>query len=216
MSNHLEIFENRAVFAVSKLEKYFKKAPNTTVSDIGAGYGNMEQPIKDIGGTWQPFDYYKKMDFSTIWDVNEPAPAEAQKPGVVILLEVLEHFANPKRSLQNIADHMETGGYLILCTPNPQSSKNRFNLLLKGVLYAFQEKHLGEYHVFTPWQHIVKHFLKETGFEFVEYSVVDTVYRNRKTTSVKDWFKKKIEQFIEKKDPYAVGMSYGMVAKKVK
>jgi 2-polyprenyl-3-methyl-5-hydroxy-6-metoxy-1,4-benzoquinol methylase len=131
------------------------------------------------------------------------------------MLEVLEHLPNPQRSLKNIAGHMEKGGYLILSTPNPQSSKNRLHLLLKGTLYAFQQKHMEEYHVFTPWEHIVTQFLKEAGLEVTEYAIVDTKYQERKTTSLKDWFKKRIESFIESRSPLSKGMSYGIVAKKL-
>jgi len=60
MKNNIEIFENRSIFGITKLKKYFPKAPNKIVSDIGAGYGHMEKPIKDVNGVWQPFDYVKK------------------------------------------------------------------------------------------------------------------------------------------------------------
>ena len=209
------IYKNRSIFGIEKLQAYFKLAPNKIVSDIGAGYGHMKESIETAGGTWQPFDYVPKMDFSIIWDVNEPAPINTKKAGIVIMLEVLEHLPNPQRSLKNISDHMEKGGYLILSTPNPQSSKNRLHLLLKGTLYAFQQKHLEEYHVFTPWEHIVTQFLKEAGLEIQEYAIVDTKYKERNTTSLKDWFKKRIENYIEYRWPFSMGMSYGMVAKKI-
>jgi SAM-dependent methyltransferase len=209
------IYKDRSVFGIKKLHDFFKIAPNKTVSDIGAGFGHMQKPIEDIGGDWQPFDYVPKMDFSTIWDVSMPAPENTKKAGLVIMLEVLEHLPNPQMSLKNIADHMEKGGYLILSTPNPQSSKNRLHLLLKGTLYAFQPKHIKEYHVFTPWEHIVTQFLKEAGFELLEYAIVDTHYKDRKTSSFKDWFKKRVENFIERRYPLSMGMSYGMVAKKI-
>ncbi|OIQ22719.1 class I SAM-dependent methyltransferase [Lacinutrix sp. MedPE-SW] len=216
MKNQIEIYNNRSVFGITMLNKYFTKAPNNVVSDIGAGYGNMKQHIEEINGIWQPFDFYKKMDYSILWDLNNPAPDNISKPGIIILLEVLEHLPNPLLALQNISNHIESDGYLILSTPNPRSSKNIINLILKGSLYAFQEKHLKEYHVFTPWEHIVKDFLKTAGFEVLEYAIVDTQYQNRKPENYKDFFKKKIEWFLEKKDEKSIGMSYGLVAKKIK
>lgn len=214
MKFSIKLYKNRAVFANEMLDKYFSKAPNNVVSDIGAGYGHMRQKIENIGAQWQPFDYYQKIESSTIWDLNDEMPKESKKAGIAVFLEVLEHLPNPLLSLQNIADHIEKKGYLILTTPNPQSSKNIINLVLKGSLYAFQEKHLEEHHVFTPWEHIVRFFLENTGFEILEYAVVDTAYTKRKRSSLKDGIKFLLERFLEKRNPKAKGMSYGLVAVK--
>lgn len=215
MKKELKEYYNRANFANTMLDAYFSIAPNKIISDIGAGYGHMKQKIEAIGGVWQPFDYFKKMDYSIVWDLNNSCPSNTSKAGMVVFLEVLEHLANPLIALQHISNHMETNGVLILTTPNPQSSKNRINLLLKGSLYAFQEKHLLEHHVFTPWEHIVRFYLKEAGFEVLEYAIVDTVYMRHKPTSIKGYIKYYLERFIEFKFEKAKGMSFGIVAKKL-
>ncbi|HEY9220453.1 MAG TPA: methyltransferase domain-containing protein [Lutibacter sp.] len=212
MKTKIKSYLNRAEFAHAMIDKYHGQTPNHFISDIGAGYGHMQQKIEAVGGSWQPFDYVKKMNFSIIWDLNNAAPENMAKAGMVVFLEVLEHLGNPLLGIQNIANHMEKGGILILTTPNPQSSKNRLNLLLKGTLYAFQEKHLVEHHVFTPWEHIVRYFLESAGFEILEYAIVDTAYQNRKLTSFKDAVKFYLEKLIELKNDKAKGMSYGIVA----
>jgi len=212
LKTNIKSFPNRAEFAHAMIDKYNGQVPNNIVSDIGAGYGHMQQKVEAIGGIWQPFDYVKKMDYSIIWDLNNPAPVNFSKAGLVIFLEVLEHLANPLLGIQNIANHMEKEGVLILTTPNPQSSKNRLNLLLKGTLYAFQKKHLEEHHVFTPWEHVVRHFLESVGFEILEYAIVDTAYQNRKVTSIKDALKFYMEKLIEYRNHKAKGMSFGIVA----
>ncbi|WP_169051719.1 bifunctional 2-polyprenyl-6-hydroxyphenol methylase/3-demethylubiquinol 3-O-methyltransferase UbiG [Flavobacterium sp. H122] len=209
-------YKTRGDFAHEMIDKYFKSSPNKTVSDIGAGFGFMGEKIKNSGGDWQPFDYVRKIEESIIWDLNCSEPENVKKAGMVIFLEVLEHLANPLLAIQNISDHIEKGGFLVLTTPNPQSSKNRINLMVKGTLYAFQEKHLQEHHVFTPWEHIVKMFLEQTGFEILEYAIVDTAYQGEKPKTVKAYLKKVIERSIEKYNPKSVGMSYGIVAKKSK
>ncbi|WP_158844256.1 methyltransferase domain-containing protein [Algibacter sp. L1A34] len=216
MNKKTLIFKDRLVFANEMLAKYFPLAPNSIISDIGAGFGALESSVKEIGGVWQPFDYVRKIDKSIIWDLTYSCPGNAKKAGLVLFLEVLEHLPNPLLSLQNISNHMVQDGYLILTTPNPRSSKNIINLMLKGTLYAFQEKHIKEYHVFTPWEHIVKDFLKTAGFEILEYTVVDTAYQKRKHDNYKDRFKRIIEVFFEKRNVKSIGMSYGIIAKKVK
>lgn len=214
MTKNIKTFNNRGEFANTMLDLYYSKAPNTVISDIGAGFGHMQQKVESLKAVWQPFDYFKKIEKSKIWDLNKVAPLDAEKAGTVLFLEVLEHLANPLLGIQHIANHMEKEGILILTTPNPQSSKNRLHLLLKGSLYTFQEKHLTEHHVFTPWEHIVRFFLEINGFEILEYSIVDIAYKKRKITSIKDGIKYYLERFIEKKYPKSQGMSYGIVARK--
>ncbi|TDY11780.1 class I SAM-dependent methyltransferase [Meridianimaribacter flavus] len=214
MSNLLNTFEDREVFAKTMLEKY-ANPDLSVISDIGAGYGFMQAHVEKLGAIWQPFDYLKKIKQTTIWDLNNLAPKTSQPADMALFLEVLEHLANPLLGLQNIGKHLKKDGVLILTTPNPQSSKNRINLLLKGVLYAFQEKHLKEQHVFTPWEHIVKFFLEQSGFEILEYAVVDTKYQTRKTKGIKEFLKLQLEKLIEKRYPKAQGMSYGIVARKI-
>lgn len=212
----IETYRNRAIFANAMLDRYYSKSPNLVVSDIGAGFGHMKDKIESLNRIWQPFDYVRKIDESIIWDLNNEAPGKVDKAGIVLFLEVLEHLDNPLLGIQNISNHMAKDGVLILSTPNPQSSKNTLSLFLRGSLYAFQEKHIQENHVFTPWKHVVYEFLKQSGFEILEYAIVDTQYKNKINTSLKDWFKSKIESFIEYRNPLAKGMSYGIVARKIK
>ena len=214
--NKIKEYSDRGLFADDMLDKYYRKAPNSIISDIGAGFGHMQNKVTSLSATWQPFDYIKKIEESIIWDLNHPCPDNCFNAGTILFLEVLEHLANPLLCLQNISNHLENEGFLILTTPNPSSSKNALNLLLKGRLYAFQEKHLKEHHVFTPWEHIVTFFLEECGFEIIEYCIVDTKHENRKTKSLKDFIKKKIENFIESRNPKSRGMSYGIVARKIR
>ena len=214
MKEKIKIFKDRAIFANKMLDKYYKTSPNTIVSDIGSGFGHMQNKIESLGATWQPFDYVRKIDKAIIWDLNKPCPIETKNAGTVIFLEVLEHLGNPQLGLQNITKHIEVGGILILSTPNPSSSQNTVNLFLKGRLFSFQEKHLVEHHVFTPWEHIVRFFLEECGFEILEYASIDISNSQNRNSNIKDIFKRKMETIIEKRNPKAIGMSYGIVARK--
>jgi 2-polyprenyl-3-methyl-5-hydroxy-6-metoxy-1,4-benzoquinol methylase len=214
MKENSKIYQDRAVFANAMLDKYFPTAPNKIVSDIGAGFGHMQDKVTALNATWQPFDYFKKMEETIIWDLNNSYPMETKKAGTILFLEVLEHLGNPQLGIQNIFNHLEKGGFLILTTPNPSSSQNTINLLLKGTLFSFQRKHLLEHHVFTPWEHIVTFFLENCGFEILEYAAVDVSNSKNRNSSLKDFFKRKMELFIEKRNPKAIGMSYGIVARR--
>ena len=205
-------FETRAEFAEKMVDKYFNELPNNVVSDIGAGFGHMQSFIESKGFVWQPFDYVKKMDWTIIWNLNHAAPKEVKNAGGVIFLEVIEHLANPLLGIQNIANHMEKGGVLILTTPNPKSSKSVLSLFLKGGLFSFQKKHLEEHHVFTPWQHVVEYFLESSGFEIKEYAIVDISYQKDKPKNLKGKVKKLIYNYIERRNIETQGLSYGLVA----
>ena len=214
MKEIIKIYKDRAIFANEMLDKYYQTSPNTIISDIGSGFGHMQNKIESLGAIWQPFDYVRKIEKAIIWDLNKPCPIEAKNAGTVIFLEVLEHLGNPQLGLQNITKHIEVGGILILSTPNPSSSQNTVNLFLTGRLFSFQEKHLIEHHVFTPWEHIVRFFLEECGFEILEYASIDISNSQNRNSNIKDIFKRKMETIIEKRNPKAIGMSYGIVARK--
>ncbi|MFH6769642.1 hypothetical protein V8G56_12895 [Gaetbulibacter aquiaggeris] len=150
MSIKTETFKNRTIFANTMLDRYYSKSPNLIVSDIGTGFGHMKDKIESLNRKWQPFDSVKKIDETIIWNLNDEGPRGVNNAGIVMFLEVLEHLNKPLLGIQNIANHIAEGGFLVLTTPILKSSKNILSLFLRGLLYAFQEKHLIENHVFTP------------------------------------------------------------------
>lgn len=163
---------DRGQWAELKLSEVVDKLPNNVVSDVGSGFGWFRPIAEKFNLIWQPFDYVKKIEESTIWDLNNPVPANKQKPGFVIFLEVLEHLSNPELGIKNISNHIERGGYMVITTPNPYSAKSKLTLLLKNNLYAFQPKHLIEHHVYVPLPHIVQFHLENNGFEMLEATTI--------------------------------------------
>lgn len=163
---------NRGEWAELKLSEVVNELPNKTVSDIGSGWGWFQPIINKFNLEWQPFDYVKKIDESTIWDLNNPVPDGMKKPGFVVFMEVLEHLSNPELGIRNIANHAEKGAYMTLTVPNPLSAQSKINLLLNNSLYAFQQKHMVEHHVYVPLPHIVKFHLENNGFEIIESATI--------------------------------------------
>lgn len=163
---------NRGQWAALKLNEVKEDLPSTVVSDIGAGFGWFEEEVNKIGLVWQPFDYFKKIESTIIWDLNNPAPEGIQQAGYINILEVLEHLSNPELAIKHISDHLLPGGYIAITTPNPYFSKSKWTMLFKNRLYAFQPKHLVEHHVNIPLPHIVQFFLEKNGFELLEYGVL--------------------------------------------
>lgn len=163
---------DRGQWAEKKLSEVVNELPNNVVSDIGSGFGWFKPIVEKFNLKWQPFDYVKKIENVTIWDLNNPVPLNMQKPGFVVFLEVLEHLSNPELGIKNISNHIENGGYMVLTTPNPLSAQSKVALFTKNVLYAFQPKHLVEHHVFVPLPHIVEFHLENNGFIVLEKSTI--------------------------------------------
>jgi hypothetical protein len=137
-----------------------------------SGWGWFRPIVEKFNLEWQPFDFVKKIEESMIWDLNNPAPEDVKKPGFVVFMEVLEHLSNPELGIQNISKHIETGGYMVLTTPNPLSAESKFSFLFKNNLYAFQPKHLQEHHVYVPLPHIVQFHLENNGFKVLESATI--------------------------------------------
>lgn len=166
---------DRGQWAEAKLKQVIDQLPNKTISDIGAGFGWFQPIAKQFQLEWQPFDYIKQIDQTIIWDLNIPAPITAKKPGFIVFLEVLEHLSNPELGIRNIANHIESGGYIAITTPNPLSAASKFSILFKNALYAFQEKHIIEHHVYVPLPHIVKFHLENNGCEIIEMATIGKI-----------------------------------------
>lgn len=162
----------RGQWAEMKLKALRDKLPNDVASDIGSGFGWFGPILKSYGLKWQPFDYIRKIEESTIWDLNFPAPAQVERPGFVVFLEVLEHLSNPELGIRNIATHMADGAYLIMTTPNPLSAESRVSMMVHSKLYGFHPKHLEEHHVFVPLPHIVRFHLENNGLEVLETGTI--------------------------------------------
>lgn len=166
---------DRGNWAALQLSSIVDVLPHPVVSDIGAGFGWFKPNVEKFNLEWQPFDFVKKIEESTIWDLNHKAPEHVKTPGFVVFMEVLEHLSNPELGIRNIAEHMETGGYMVLTTPNPLSAESKFSYLFKNNLYAFQPKHLREHHVYVPLPHVVRFHLESNGFEVLESATIGNV-----------------------------------------
>jgi hypothetical protein len=166
---------DRGNWAALKLSSVVEVLPNRVVSDIGSGWGWFRPIVEKFNLEWQPFDFVKKIEESTIWDLNHKAPENVKTPGFVVFMEVLEHLPNPELGIRNIAEHMETGGYMVLTTPNPLIAESKFTYLFKNNLYAFQPKHLREHHVYVPLPHVVRFHLENNGFEVLESATIGDV-----------------------------------------
>jgi SAM-dependent methyltransferase len=208
---------DRYDYAADALGRLKTQLPSLTVFDIGPGDGRMRR-IEADGFAWRGFDRTGWDDVTT-WDLTDPWPAGEAKAGAALLLDVIEHTANPGLGLQHVADALAPGGYLVLTVPNPGWSASRINLLVKGFVSGFSPRDLDEnHHVFTPWPHILERLLNDAGFSVVEYVTLNghtTPFRAEGGLFLPARYALNLVlMLIERLAPASRGMSYGVVARR--
>jgi hypothetical protein len=210
--------ESRYVYATNAMRRYAVRFPGSSVFDVGAGDGRMQQDVEKAGLKWHGFDLDPQASAIRRWDLSAPLPA-AEKASMVLMLDVIEHMVNPGLSLCNVAHAMNPGAILILTAPNPRWSRSRVHALLHGYPTCFTESDLDNNgHVFTPWPHVMVKLLHDAGFAIEEYVTLDgrtgwpwppssLSYPLRLTHAM-------INKAIEWSDASACGMSFGMLARR--
>ena len=191
------------------------------VLDIGAGDGRMLALIAAGGGEPRGFDLVPSSDKIIRWDLDEPPASNWPLAGGALLMDVIEHCNNPGLALRHVAEALLPGGFLVLTTPNPRWSRSRIFALLSGYPACFTQSDLDiNHHVFTPWPHVLKRMLTDAGFQVEHYTTLD---------GKREWPGRPFNlhyparlvmaaamKAIERRDPSACGMSYGIIARRMR
>lgn len=178
----------------------------------------MKPQVEALGCHWHGLDRTPSSSFIATWDLTDPCPIDGAGAGVVLLLDVIEHLVNPGLALTNIARVLRPGGRLILTAPNPRWSRSRIHAVLHGYPTCFSRSDLDENgHVFTPWPHVLVKMLRDAGLELEEYVTLDG-RTGWPGTPITYRYPLRLNHalgcaLIERLDPSACGMSYGMVAR---
>lgn len=194
-------------------------SPSREMLDIGAGDGRMQTPIEAAGGNYRGFDLFPAHPQITRWNLDEAPDKSSPLAGGALLLDVIEHCNNPGLALRHIAEALLPGAFLILTAPNPRWSRSRLSAVASGYPACFTPSDLDlNHHVFTPWPHIVEWLLRDAGFRVEQYVTLDgktrwpgAPYHLRYPVRLGVALAMKT---IERRDPSACGMSYGVVARK--
>jgi SAM-dependent methyltransferase len=209
---------SRYQFASQTIQRLRAKIPSELCFDIGAGDGRMKEPIEAAGMSWWGFDLAPRSPGITAWDLSAPCPLPGARAGVVMLLDVIEHLVNPGIALRHIAETLEPDGWLIMTMPNPRWSRSRIHALLYGSPACFTQSDLDfNGHVFTPWPHILIRMLHDAGLHGEGHVTLDgrTAWPGR-PLSIRYPLRcahAVANMLIERVDPSACGMSYGLVAR---
>lgn len=208
---------SRYEYAVKTVQRLKSSHSSDIVFDIGAGDGRLRTQIETAGGRWYGFDVEPSSPEIREWDLMAPCPLREQEAAIVLLLDVIEHLANPAIALSHIFEVLRPNGRLVLTAPNPRWSRSRIHALLHGTPACFTQSDLDlNGHVFTPWPHILIKMLHDAQFDLDEYVTLDgkTCWPGR-PMSLRYPLRcahSAINMLIEWLDPSACGMSYGLIA----
>jgi hypothetical protein len=211
---------SRYEFAEDIAREYISRLTSKNAFDIGASGDRIRGAILALGLNWYGFDLKPTSPDVRQWDLDERCPDTGASPGIVFMLDVIEHLYNPGLGIAHVAEIMKPGALLVITTPNPRWSRSRLHALMTGFLTCFTQNDLdGNHHVFTPWPHIIEHLLVSRGFSIERYVTIDGRY---------DWpefsfslryplrgIHAALNKFIEWRDPSACGMSYAVVARRI-
>ena len=213
-------FEWAALKAKTLIDQYHQNN-KAVYYDVGAGANTLVKTIGVDTDRNHSFDMFPINDEVDQWDIQEPFVYNYAPADLITFLEIVEHLNNPWLCIKNLAAVMAPGGHLILSTPNPGWSSSRVNLLFKGFLTCFTESDLRlNHHVFTAWPHILEKLLNDNGLAVIEYVTLDGPTEMfdkalKASSSFVQLPARGIKKFIEKSDPTSIGMSYGVVARKI-
>jgi len=207
---------NRYDFAHDVLKKTVLKG--SSLYDIGAGLAPMKEKAEALGLRWSGFDLTPQRADIAVWNLDHPFPNENSMCDAIIMLDVVEHLKNLGSAMHNIRKVLRNKGILIISTPNPRWSKSRLFALKTGNLACFTEKDLDlNHHIFPVWPHVMCKILHDEGFVMTNYYLLEgpTAYWPKVSFSFSYILKILANlgtRLIEKLDPSACGMSYGIVA----
>ncbi|MDB4926972.1 methyltransferase domain-containing protein [Mucilaginibacter sp.] len=202
------------------ISQYYKNN-EAVFYDVGAGENSLATKLGNKTALACSFDLLPFDDNIQQWNIETNFSYDYPAANIVTLLEVVEHLTNPWLCIKNISATMAPGGFLILTTPNPGWSTSRVSLMVKGFLTCFTQSDLdNNHHVFIAWPHILQRLLNDNGFEIIEYVTLDgpTKFFSKDIKLSRFFLQfpaRVIKKIIEKTDPTAMGMSYGIIARKI-
>lgn len=165
---------------VDRMQYTLEKCEGKTVLDLGCTGGNLTETV-DVMVFPKIADVSK---YCVGIDILEPQISKLQKAGynvhlgniedfslekkdfeVVCLTDVIEHLANPGKTLENIQKHLKINGYLIISTANPWSWARIYNL------FRYNDPAIGIHAGHTCWYdyHTLSQLLQRYGFLVEEY-----------------------------------------------
>ena len=152
-----------------------------TVFDFGAGVGNLTQRLwtlsrfEQISGADilpRPQDLPSEI-FWYCLDLKNRTVVPAGNFDLVIAAEVIEHLENPREIAREWYRILKPGGRLILSTPNNESIRSLFSLVIRGHYAAFNDDSYPA-HITAVLRKDLARILCEVGFSDACFRFTDS------------------------------------------
>ncbi|MGB7441352.1 MAG: methyltransferase domain-containing protein [Coleofasciculaceae cyanobacterium] len=145
--------------------------------DFGAGTGNLScrlqrlrrfNSITAIDIMERPIAMDRSIKWLS-WDLNETTAISDQVFDVIVSAEVIEHLENPRAIAREWFRLLRPGGTLIFSTPNNESWRSLFALVLQGHFVAFGDNCYPA-HITAIVRKDIARILNEAGFSGVQFT----------------------------------------------
>jgi methionine biosynthesis protein MetW len=174
MNSH-ELFVKNKFKIVSRLIP-----PKSKILDIGCGDGDLKNFLDSPSyyGIDGNKEYIltltnqsvkaKQMDFN-----KEEMPFKNEKFDFILMLDILEHVANPKKMIQDSKKRLNEGGKLIITLPNDYHLLNKIRFILNKSLTEDAFAPYGHLHYFPI--KMGERFLKSSGLKIEKKIILPPV-----------------------------------------
>jgi 2-polyprenyl-3-methyl-5-hydroxy-6-metoxy-1,4-benzoquinol methylase len=105
-------------------------------------------------------------------DLNDVTPMPAASFDLIVAAEVIEHLENPRAVAREWFRLLRTGGSLVLSTPNNESWRALFSLLIHGHFVAFRDTCYPA-HITALVRTDLHRILSEAGFTAIAFAFTD-------------------------------------------
>lgn len=148
---------------------------NISIADIGCGEGALalrlyDEGYKNITCFDIDTDQFKLESIKIEkYDANIPITNQIKnKYDLVICVEIIEHIWSPYQLMHDIKEILKPGGFVILSTPNIQSSLSRIIYLIDGDFHQFKDSDLSYGHINPISSFYFRNILKELEYDIVK------------------------------------------------
>ena len=105
-------------------------------------------------------------------DLNNQLPLADESFDVIVAIEVIEHLENPRAMIRELKRLLRPGGYIILSTPNNESVRAIFSLMMKGHFVSFLEKNYPA-HITALTSLDIKRIFIENNFSEIKFIYIN-------------------------------------------
>lgn len=146
------------------------------ILDFGAGTGYLTRHLHALGRFTsltaidmmpRPVSLDESVSWLS-WDLNEAVDIPDRTFDVIVSAEVIEHLENPRAVAREWFRLLRPGGTLIFSTPNNESWRSLFALLLQGHFVAFSDSCYPA-HITALLRKDIERILTEAGFSVPKF-----------------------------------------------